>query len=142
MVVSCLAGPVLDALKGKTEVLPEHAKPPKWKVITVRPLTKTQSLVLLNTYLYRFNKKLSTPMVKQVQAHVLAANPLFVRTLAEELRLYGVHEKLQKRLDHYLTSQTIDDLFERVLERVESDCGKKQVKATMTAIWASRAGLT
>lgn len=142
MVVSCLPGAVLDALKGKTEGLPGQDAPPKWKVITVRPLTKAQSADLLNTYLNRFNKKLSTPMVKQVQAHPLATNPLFVRTLAEELRLYGVHEELQKRLDHYLTSRTIDDLFERVLERVENDFGKKQVKAAMTAIWASRAGLT
>jgi hypothetical protein len=80
-------------------------------------------------------------MVKQVQAHPLATNPLFIRTLAEELRLFGVHEQLQRHLDHYLTSETIDDLFERVLARLEKDCGKKQVKAAMTAIWASRAGL-
>jgi tetratricopeptide (TPR) repeat protein len=142
MVVSCLPGSLLNALKGKTDVLTGQDALPKWKVITVRPLTKAQSADLLNTYLNRFNKKLSTPMVKQVQAHPLATNPLFVRTLAEELRLYGMHEELQKRLDHYLTSRSIDDLFERVLERVENDCGKKQVKSAMTTIWASRAGLT
>jgi nephrocystin-3 len=142
MVVSCLPGPVHDALKGKTEALPGQDKPPKWKAITVRPLTKPQSATLLNTYLARFNKKLAPQMVKQVQRHPLATNPLFLRTLAEELRLFGVHEELQKRLDHYLASETIDDLFERVLERVEKDCGKKQVKAAMTAIWASRAGLS
>ena len=32
------------------------------------------------------------------------------RTLAEELRLFGVHEQLKDRLDHYLTSLTVDDL--------------------------------
>jgi len=142
MLVSCLPGPVHDALKGKTEALPGQDKPPKWKTVTVRPLTKAQSATLLNAYLARFNKKLLRQMVKQVQAHPLSTNPLFMRTLAEELRLFGVHEELQKRLNHYLTSQTIDDLFERVLQRVEKDCGKKQVKAAMTAIWASRAGLT
>lgn len=142
MLVSCLPGPVHDALKGKTDALPKQDQAAKWKTVTVRPLTKAQSATLLNTYLARFNKKLPRQMVKQVQAHPLATNPLFLRTLAEELRLFGVHEELQKRLDHYLSSQTIDDLFERVLERVEKDCGKKQVKAAMTAIWASRAGLT
>jgi hypothetical protein len=141
MLVSCLPGPVHDVLKGKTEALPGQDKPPKWKTVTVRPLTKVQSATLLNTYLARFNKKLSQRMVKHAQAHPLATNPLFLRTLAEEMRLFGVHEELQKRLDHYLTSQTIDDLFERVLERVEKDCGKKQVKAALTAIWASRTGL-
>jgi hypothetical protein len=142
MLVSCFSGPVMDALKRKTEALPGQDKPLKWKRVTVRQMTKAQSVTLLNTYLARFNKKLPAPMVRQVQAHPLATNPLFLRTLAEELRLFGVHEELQKRLDHYLASQTIDDLFERVLQRVEKDCGKKQVKAAMTVIWASRAGLT
>lgn len=142
VVVSCLPGTVLDALTGKTEALPGKDKPPKWQAVKVHPLTKPESATLLNTYLARFNKKLPGQMVKQVQRHPLATNPLFLRTLAEELRLFGVHEELQKRLNHYLTSKTIDDLFERVLERVEKDCGKKPVKAAMTAIWASRAGLT
>ncbi len=141
MLVSCLSGPVLDKLKGNSDEWLGQAKKPKWRTVTVRQLTKEQSAKLLNTYLERFNKRLTTPMVRQVQAHPLATNPLFLSTLAEELRLFGVHEELQKRLDHYLTSQTIDDLFERVLQRVEKDCGKKQVKAAMTAIWAARAGL-
>jgi tetratricopeptide (TPR) repeat protein len=142
MLVSSLSGPVMNVLKGKTEALPGQYKPPKWKIVTVRPMTKAQSATLLNTYLARFNKKLSETMIKQVQAHQQAINPLFLRTLAEELRLFGVHEELQKRLDHCLTSRTVEDLFERVLQRVEKDCGKTQVKAVLTAIWASRAGLT
>ena len=62
--------------------------------------------------------------------------------MAEELRLFGVHEELQRRLKHYLTSKTIDDLFERVLKRVEQDSGKQAVQLAMQAIWASRGGLT
>jgi len=142
MIVSRLPEQVQEALKVRSAALPGQDEAPKWSTVTVRPLTKVQSATLLSAYLARFNKKLAAPMVRQVQAHPLATNPLFLRTLAEELRLFGVHEELQKRLDHYLASQTIDDLFERVLQRVEKDCGKKPVKAAMTAIWASRAGLT
>ena len=142
MVVSSLPGPVHDALMGKSEALPGQDKPPKWKIVKVRPLTKAQCSMLLKTYLARFNKKLSLPMARQVQAHPLSTNPLFIRTLAEELRLFGVHEELSNRLSYYLKSETVDDLFEKVIERVEVDCGKKAVKATLTAIWASRAGLT
>jgi len=142
MVVSCLPGPTLQALKdapargldGKQGAAP-------WKVITVKPLGRAQSAHLLEAYLARFNKKLAPPMVRQVQAHPLAGNPLFVRTLAEELRLFGIHETLQRQLDHYLAAQTIDDLFERVLHRVERDIGKSAVRSTLSALWASRAGL-
>jgi nephrocystin-3 len=139
-VVSCLPGPVLQALKAKAEGL--QGQSPRWKVITVKPLTKAERKNLLTTYLTRFNKTLSRDLTQQVMAHPLSGNPLFIRTLAEELRLFGVHEELTKRLAHYLKSQTIDDLFEKVIDRVEGDCGKKAVKATLTAIWASRTGLT
>jgi tetratricopeptide (TPR) repeat protein len=142
VVVSCLPGVVLDSLKGKTAKLPWAENNPKWKIIKVFPLTKSQGIRLLKTYLAGFNKKLSPPMVQQVRAHSLATNPLFIRTLAEELRLFGVHEELQKRLDQYLTVKTIDGLIEQVLERVEIDCGKKQFKSVVTTIWASRSGLT
>ncbi len=140
VVASCLPGPVLQALKIKGEGL--EGQPTRWKLITVKPLTKTERKNLLATYLARFNKTLPKELTAQVMAHPLSGNPLFIRTLAEELRLFGVHEELTKRLAHYLKSETVDDLFEKVIERVEEDCGKKAVKATLTAIWASRAGLT
>ncbi len=138
VVVSCLPGPTLQALKSRAASTGDA----RWQALTVRPLTRTQSAQLLSTYLARFNKKLPPHMVRQVQAHPLARNPLFLRTLAEELRLFGVHEALQRQLDHGLAATTLDDLFERVLERVERDLGKPALRDALTAIWASRAGLT
>ena len=141
-IVSCLPGAVMEALKGKTEALPGQKKPPKWRTVTVQPMTTKLSAKLLNAFLAHFNKKLPTRMVKLVKTHPLATNPLFLRTLAEELRLFGVHEELQRKLNQYLACKSIDDLFMQVLERVEKDCGKKHVKVAMSALWASRAGLT
>jgi hypothetical protein len=92
-------------------------------------------------YLARFNKTLPGPLLEATLAHPLAGNPLFLRTLAEELRLFGVHEQLARGVAHYLASQTLHDLFERVLQRVESDCGRQAVKTALVALWASRAGL-
>jgi nephrocystin-3 len=113
-----------------------------WQTLQVKPLTSAQRKNLLVTYLAKYNKTLAPTLVKQALAHRLANNPLFLITLAEELRLFGVHEELQKRLNQYLSSKTIDDLFERVLKRVEGDSGKESVQHAMQAIWASRAGLT
>lgn len=141
VVVSCLPGPTLQALKSTGALDPARRREAPWKIITVKPLTRDQSAHLLEAYLARFNKKLPRAMVRQVQAHPLARNPLFVRTLAEELRLFGVHETLQQQLAHYLAAQRVDDLFERVLQRVEKDLGKAAVRNALSAIWASRAGL-
>jgi nephrocystin-3 len=131
-VVSCLRGEVLDVLTSKGA----------WESLTVAPLTPSEAQALLTAYLARYNKALPPELAAKALEHPLATNPLFLRTLAEELRLFGVHEELAQRLDYYLASETIDKLFERVLERVESDCGAIAVRSTMEAIWASRAGLT
>ena len=134
-IISCLPGTVMNALKNNRETTP-------WQVLTVKPLNKRQARDLLITYLAHYNKVLPKPMMDQILAHPLVRNPLFLRTLGEELRVFGVHEELQQQIKHYLQSQTIDDLFERVLQRVEGDCGRRAVWRSITAIWASRGGLT
>lgn len=139
-VVSCGGGPVRQALDDKAQALDESG--PGWTVITADPLAKSERRALLISYLARFNKALPDELATRALAHPLSASPLFIRTLAEEMRLFGVHEELSLHLDHYLESESLDDLFERVLQRVESDCGKTRVATAMQLIWASRAGLT
>ena len=134
-VFSCLPGTVMDALKNNRETTP-------WQVLMVKPLNKRQARDLLVTYLAHYNKVLPKQVMDQILTHSLVRNPLFLRTLGEELRVFGVHEELEKQVTHYLESETIDDLFERVLKRVEGDCGRQAVWRSITAIWASRGGLT
>jgi tetratricopeptide (TPR) repeat protein len=131
LLVSCLPGEVHDSLAARGT----------WQEVDVQPLTLAEQRKLLQTYLGHYNKTLEAAYEARVLAHPHAANPLFLRTLAEELRLFGRHEDLSDELDRYLSSLTVDDLFERVLERVEQDCGTRRVKVVLTAIWASRAGL-
>jgi tetratricopeptide (TPR) repeat protein len=142
LIISTLPGVAKEGLLTKVSNLPSSTKKEKWHTLQVKPLTSNQRKNLLVAYLAKYNKTLAPDFIKQVLAHPLANNPLFLRTLAEELRLFGVHEELQKRLKQYLISKTIDDLFERVLKRVEGDSGKESVQQAMQAIWASRAGLT
>ncbi len=131
-VVSCLPGAVMDALVTRGE----------WSRLQVEPLGDAGRRELLRLYLGLYNKTLPEDLEAKALGHELAFNPLFLRTLAEELRVFGVHEQLAERLDACLQSRTVDDLFELVLERVEGDCGAESVRSAMEAIWASRAGLT
>ena len=132
LIVSCLPGEVLEALRGKGD----------WKQIAVKPLTANERKNLLVKYLARYDKTLPPDLVDLALSHPLSSNPLFMRTIAEEMRLFGVHEELKERLDHYLGSKSIDDLFELVLARVEENLGKKIVRRAMESIWGSRSGLT
>jgi len=72
-------------------------------------------------------------------------NPLYLRTLLEELRVFGVFEALDARIDHYLKATTVDRLFALVLERLEADYEKEKpglVRDVTALIWASRRGLS
>lgn len=130
--ISCLPGDVETALRSKGD----------WHEIAVAALTDASSRDLLRAYLAIYNKTLPDDLEDRVIEHPLSGIPLFLRTLAEELRLFGNHDALSQQLDLYLTSATIDDLFERVLARIERDCGAKAVRTAMVSLWASRAGLT
>ncbi len=131
VVVSCLPGKVLQALQRKGS----------WHRVQVPPLQLQDRRDLLVRYLATFKKTLDEASLEQVLAHPLSGNPLFLRTLAEELRLFGVHEVLTQRLRTYLECQTVEDLFGQVLARLEEDFGLHAVPAVLRAVWASRAGL-
>ena len=141
IVVSCLESEVKGALETKGA----------WDALVVEPLEPKGQRQLLTEYLKRFNKSLPADLLNQALGHPLANNPLWLKTLAEELRLFGSHEELSNRLNTLLGAPkgkdeneppTVDDLFEHVLQRIEGDQGRKLVRDALTAIWASRAGLS
>jgi len=141
VVVSCLEGEVREALEAKGP----------WERMTIDPLDRAGQERLLTAYLRRYNKTLPTDLQARALDHPLAGNPLWLKTLAEELRLFGSHEELERRLTTLLghpkgkapeEPPTVDDLFEHVLARIEHDHGQKLVRNALTSIWASRAGLS
>jgi nephrocystin-3 len=140
LVASCLHGDILEAAKGRLE----------WRELKVKPFTKTEQRKFIGEYLGRYRKALTAKQMKTLQGHPLSGNPLFLLTVLEELRVFGVHEELEQRMRALLSAPpsksegeapTVDDVFEHVLARIEKDLGKKGVQQAMEAIWASRAGL-
>ncbi len=113
--------------------------------MTVEPLKLPERRQLIVDYLAQYAKQLSPSRMERIAAAPQAANPLYVRALLDELRLFGIHEQLDQRIDHYLEAETIDDLFERILARCEEDYDRDRphlVRDTMSLLWASRRGLS
>jgi nephrocystin-3 len=140
LVASCLHGEILESAKGRLA----------WQELKVKPFIKTEQRNFIGEYLGRYRKALTAKQIKTLQSHPLSGNPLFLLTVLEELRVFGVHEKLEQRMRTLLSAPpskgegeapTVDDVFEHVLARIEKDLGKKGVQYAMEAIWASRAGL-
>ena len=114
----------------------------KFKSLTIAPLKAKEQDQLIQQYLGRYTKQLIAEMRQTILRHPLAGSPLFLRVLLEELRQCGRYETLGEQLEFYLSTESIDGLYARVLERLEVDGSGENVRKVMTALWASRAGLS
>jgi len=130
----------------------EHLQnfPLEWTRIELEPLSEGQSGDFIERYLKTYRKSLTPAQAARILAHPLSGRPLWLITLLEELRLFGVHEELEARLETLLSdppgkadgeAPTIDDLYEHVLERIEEDIDEDYEVAAFKALWASYDGL-
>ena len=113
-----------------------------WKEVALEPLTTAQVAAITTDFLSRYSKRLTAGQVAMISGEEKMRRPLFLRTVLEEVRVFGDFEGLHNHLQRSLSSANERELFQRVLERMEHDHGAEQVRAVLSAIWASRQGLT
>ena len=92
--------------------------------------------------LARRGRRLPEREVDRIVAHPRATLPIYLKTLVEELSVFGSHEGLSQRITECLAAQEPDDLFEVILARLEEDLGRNVVKKPLEAIWASSEGMS
>jgi tetratricopeptide (TPR) repeat protein len=131
--LSTLPGRPLDELRKR-----------HWPVLAVAPLEPAQRKELIVEYLAQFTKRLNQAQVKRIAGAAQAANPLYLRALLDELRVFGVHERLDERIGHYLAAGDVAGLYALILDRWEADYERGRpclVHDAMAALWAARRGL-
>ena len=134
MVLSTLPGRPLEDLKHRG-----------WPTFAVEPLASDERQKLIREYLAHYAKTLSPERAERISQSPQSSNPLFLRALLEELRVFGVHEHLDDRIAHYLAADSIPHLYELILARYEEDYERERpglVRDAMTLIWAARRGLS
>jgi tetratricopeptide (TPR) repeat protein len=99
-----------------------------------------QSIVV--RYLGEFHKGITSEQVRRVTGDAKASSPLYLRVVAEELRLHGEYETLDRVIDRYVGAEDLLGVFDLMLERIEHDYGAERVRDLMSGIWGSRAGLS
>ena len=133
VIVSTLPGESLEALQKRH--CPE---------MTIKVLSVEQRKILINDYLGLYTKELSDEFVNHIVHNPITDSPLILRTILDELRIFGEHESLQARINYYLAAQLPIDFFDAVLKRLEDDYEKYHsgmVGEILSLIWASRHGL-
>ncbi|MEQ1785022.1 MAG: tetratricopeptide repeat protein, partial [Hyphomonadaceae bacterium] len=91
--------------------------------------------------LHAWGRDLSPGRIDRILATPLSSNPLFLKTVLEELRYSATELRLDERLEFYLQAPDVPGLFTRVLDRLEADCGADFTRDALSLIWASRSGL-
>jgi len=131
LIVSTLDGEILERLTQRG-----------CRTLRIAPLNRSDRTTAIRRYLEEYGKHLSKEHTHRVTMGKHSGNPLFLRTSLEELRLFGAHDELPRKIDELLAADDLDELFQKVLERVEHDYGRRLVQDTLTLIWASRRGLS
>jgi tetratricopeptide (TPR) repeat protein len=114
----------------------------QYRTHEIGPLGESEQQQLIERYLSRYTKQLESGLQQKILKHPLSGSPLFLRVLLEELRQCAWYDTLAEHLDFYLSAQTIDGLHAKVLERLEGDGHDDASRKALTALWASRAGLS
>jgi tetratricopeptide (TPR) repeat protein len=134
---------VMSTLDGR---IVEESRRRGWPMYSVRHLAPRQRERLVTAYLREHYAKTLAPAQRaRITAVPLSANPLWVTSLLEELRLFGDHEALDARIAHYLAARSIPKLFELILSRWEHDYERDRpclVGDAMKALWSARRGLS
>jgi len=113
-----------------------------WLSMDMKALSSPQRARFVKEYLEYYGKRLDPQRLDRISSADQTSNPLYLRALLEELRLFGKHEDLDMCLDRYLSAAGLAELFGRILERWEQDYGGVLVRDSMTFLWAARRGLS
>ena len=138
LVVSSLPGDTMRAMERRGWVNAAT-------ILVVQPLGPDERRRVALEYLEIFKKSLEPILLDRLLAAGQTSNPLFLRTVLEELRVRSSHENLEARLSDLLLAPGPAELFIRVLTNLERDfetAGESLVHRLFEVMGRARRGLS
>jgi len=132
LIVGCRPGPTQSVLRRRGD----------WQSLELKSMSSAHRSAVLKKRLSVFNKNLEESQSTAILGHKWAGQPLFLCTLIEELRIFGSYEGLQRRLDELISCATLDDLYEKMLARLEANHDPVCVRRALSALCLSQYGMT
>ena len=90
-----------------------------YPIFTLQPLNKEQRCQLIEKHLGNFAKRLNISQVQRIAESNLCENTLVLRSLLDELISFGIYEKLDERINSYLSQSSIEDFYQVYLKNLE-----------------------
>ncbi|AEF80439.1 tetratricopeptide repeat protein [Leadbettera azotonutricia] len=85
----------------------------------IEPLQKESRKKLIEDYLLSFGKKLLPAQIERIVSDKESENTLTLRVLLDELRVFGVYERINAEIKKYLDASDLESFYALVLERIE-----------------------
>lgn len=95
---------------------------------------------LIDQYLETYLKNLDDDHIRLICAAKGSGNPLYLKILLNELRVFGAYQQLEGEIMRF--GDTPSEAFTRVLERLESEAGVPVVSVILSLLCCARDGLT
>jgi len=112
-----------------------------YPVLEINPLEEGERASFIRQYLDTHSKKLTEQQEFKIARCKQAENPRYLKTLLEDLSIFGNFDDLNTKIDHDLKAANCSELYEIVLERIEKDLDPKKLRLFLGYIWNSRRGL-
>lgn len=115
------------------------------RVITQKPLTYKNKIVFIEEYLHYYGKSLSFPFIERIAQESRTDNPLYLKVMLNELRVFGVFEDVEEYFEKLLGAQNLKQLFQHVFKRLETDYEQEHpnlVREILSLLWVSKDGLS
>ena len=133
---------ILSTTTGETlDILKRH----NYQIFEIPTLSHNIQQQFIEGYLNLYGKKLSDNHIKKIEKNELFSNAIALKTLLDELRIFGYYEKLDEEINRYLQAQTDTDFFDKVITRYEKDYNfdnKKYVEEFLLSIYIANKGLS
>jgi len=129
--------------EGKSKIFLEHKKFERYRI---ELLNEDECREIVQKIPSIFLKSLNNEQVNKIVNKIVyikkRPNPLYLRVILEELRIFGSFFLLDEKIDQLCEAENLTDLFQLILERLENDFNKNLIETIFCLLECSRYGLT
>eukprot|EP00002_Diphylleia_rotans_P011601 TRINITY_DN2288_c0_g1_i1.p1 TRINITY_DN2288_c0_g1~~TRINITY_DN2288_c0_g1_i1.p1 ORF type:complete len:2402 (+),score=445.90 TRINITY_DN2288_c0_g1_i1:75-7280(+) len=125
----------------------KYAAAAGFDIIPVSRLNEAEISQAASSFLARYDKKLTEQQLSMIlEDQKDTGHPLYLRILLDELRVFGVYEKLDAEISTLLATSSVVELYSLIISRWEKKFDKhdddRMVPTAMKVIYVTRIGLS